>query len=284
MRAAAVLVAALALLVVAAGCSDKEKKTGPRELSAVAFEDRVAAAVITGTDLEAEAGFGQAVSVSARDSLNKLTLPLEKPYAEYKAHHDRLDSIVGELVDEAETRMETANSAERFAAVRSHLLPVLKPLAAFRRVTDDVVEMPFPGALRVAYAVQRTDSFMTVTRADLARWKVSVADLHRVALANILRETNRDQPLRCEEKLCGWASGDGYDAARLIVPELREQIVRKIGRAVFAVPRESVYVALPIKLADRIREKVTRDFVTAPNPVSPDLFVERGGELVVLPS
>jgi hypothetical protein len=48
------------------------------------------------------------------------------------------------------------------------------------------------------------------------------------------------------------------------------------------VPSESVYVALPIKLADRIKSKVEHDFVTAPNPVSRDVFVERGGELVVL--
>jgi hypothetical protein len=58
--------------------------------------------------------------------------------------------------------------------------------------------------------------------------------------------------------------------------------VRKIGPAVYAIPRESVYVALPIKLADRIKDKVVRDFVTAPNPVSRDLFVERDGEVVVL--
>jgi hypothetical protein len=68
----------------------------------------------------------------------------------------------------------------------------------------------------------------------------------------------------------------------MLVPALRRQIVRKIGPAVYAVPRESVFVALPIKLADRVRDKVTRDFVTAPNPVSPDVFVERRGELVVL--
>jgi hypothetical protein len=41
-------------------------------------------------------------------------------------------------------------------------------------------------------------------------------------------------------------------------------------------------VALPIKLADRIKDKVVRDFVTAPNPLSRDLFVEQDGEVVVL--
>jgi uncharacterized protein YtpQ (UPF0354 family) len=280
-RAGACLIAVLALLAVLAGCDDKSKSTA-QPLGASGFKDKVAAAIVTSTDLQAEPGVGQTVAVSSTSSLNTLSLPLEKPFADYQAHHDRLDAIVSKLVEEARSRMAGGNSGESFADVRSHILPLLKPIGSFRRLTDEPAMTPFPGALRVAYAVQRPDSVMVVTSADASRWKVSVSDLHRTALANLLRETNREQPLRCEQQLCGWASGDGYDAARIIVPELRRQIVRKIGPAVYAVPRESVYVALPIKLADRIRDKVTRDFVTAPNPVSVDLFIERGGELVVL--
>jgi uncharacterized protein YtpQ (UPF0354 family) len=280
-RAGACLIAVLALLAVLAGCDDKGKAT-TQPLGASGFKNKVAAAIVTSTDLQAEPGVGQTVAVSSTSSLNTLSLPLQKPFADYQARRARLDAIVGKLVAEARSRMASGNSGESFADARSHILPLLKPIGSFRRLTDEPAVTPFPGALRVAYAVQRADSVMIVTNADASRWNVSVSDLHRAALANLLRETNREQPLRCEQKLCGWASGDGYDAARMIVPELRRQIVRKIGPAVYAVPRESVYVALPIKLADRIREKVARDFVTAPNPVSVDLFIERGGELVVL--
>jgi uncharacterized protein YtpQ (UPF0354 family) len=280
-RAALVFAACLALLAAATGCSDKSKASS--ELLSIAdFKEKAAAAIITGTDLRAESGFSSKVNVSAPDSLNTMSLGVEKAYAAYKRNPAKLDEILKGFVQDAKTRMARGNGNESFSSVRGLVFPILKPKTSFRRLAEQPVATTFPGELRVAYVVQRPDSFTLVTSADLARWKRSVADVHRLALANLLRETHREQPLRCEEKLCGWAAGDGYDAARFVVPELRAEIVRKIGPAVYAVPRESVYVALPIKLADRIKDRVARDFVTAPNPVSRDLFVERGGELVVL--
>jgi uncharacterized protein YtpQ (UPF0354 family) len=280
-RAALVFAACLALLAAATGCSDKSKASS-ESLSIADFKEKAAAAIITGTDLRAESGFSSKVNISAPDSLNTMSLGVEKAYAAYKRNPAKLDEILKGFVQDAKTRMARGNANESFSSVRGLVFPILKPKTSFRRLAEQPVATTFPGELRVAYVVQRPDSFTLVTSADLARWKRSVADVHRLALANLLRETHREQPLRCEEKLCGWAAGDGYDAARFVVPELRAEIVRKIGPAVYAVPRESVYVALPIKLADRIKDRVARDFVTAPNPVSRDLFVERGGELVVL--
>ena len=109
-----------------------------------------------------------------------------------------------------------------------------------------------------------------------------VQDLDRLALDNLARETREHEALLCEDELCGWASGDGYDATRMIVPQLRRDIVEEIGAAVYAVPQEDVFVALPIRLADRIKARVQRDFAAAPNPISPEIFVERNGKLVTL--
>jgi uncharacterized protein YtpQ (UPF0354 family) len=280
-RAALVLAACVALLGVATGCSDKSKASS--ELLSIAdFKEKTAAAIITGTDLRAESGFSSKVNVSAPDSLNTMSLGVQKAYATYKRDPAKLDAILKGFVQDAKTRMARGNANASFSSARGLVFPILKPIASFRKLAEPPATTAFPGGLRVAYVVQRPDSFTLITPSDLTGWKQSVAEIHRLALANLLHETQREQPLRCEEKLCGWASGDGYDAARFVVPELRAKIVRKIGPAVYAVPRESVYVALPIKLAGRIKDKVERDFVTAPNPVSRDLFVERGGELVVL--
>jgi uncharacterized protein YtpQ (UPF0354 family) len=280
-RAALILAACLALLAATAGCSDKATSSA-QPLGIGSFKEKAAAAIITGSDLMAEPGFGSKVDVTAPESLNTLSLRVDEAYAAYKRDPAKLDELLDKFADDANTRLARGNADTSFRDVRDVVLPVLKPQTALRRLSDLPAVTPFPGNLRVAYAVQEPDSFILVTPADLERWQQSVADIHRLALANLLRETRREEPLRCEEQLCGWASGDGYDAARLVVPELRAAIVRKIGPAVYAVPRESVYVALPIRLAERIKGRVEHDFVTAPNPVSRDLFVERGGELVVL--
>ena len=269
-----------AVMAATTGCSDQGSTTP--QLSTGGFKDKLIAAIVTRSDLQAEAGYGPKVDVSSKTSFNTLSVGFAKEYAEYKAHPERLDSLLHGLVERTKARLAAGNRDERFASARELVLPVLKPTVAFRHLDEEPTSTPFPGNLHVAYGVQRRDSFMIVTNADVARWHVSLRELSRLAVTNLVRETNREQRLKCEEKLCGWASGDGFDAARMIAPELRAQIVRKIGPAVYAVPRESVFVALPIKLAARIRDKVTHDFVTAPNPVSPDLFVERDGGLVVL--
>jgi uncharacterized protein YtpQ (UPF0354 family) len=273
-----------ALLAAAVACSGGGKDNTPTRLSAGGFKDKVAAAItLSEGGLKGDPGFGLRVDVTKPNSFDTLALRLGKPYAEYTASPGRLGAIVGRLVKETETRMKRGNADEKFAEARSHILPLLKPGSVFRRLDAQPATKNFPGNLRVIYGVQLDDSFIAVTPADLQRWHTAIAEVDRLALGNLARQTKATQRLLCEGKLCGWASGDGYDAARMLVPQLRQEIVRKIGPAVYATPRESVFVALPIKLAARIRDQVTREFVTAPNPVSPDVFIERGGKLVVLP-
>jgi uncharacterized protein YtpQ (UPF0354 family) len=272
---------ALAFVAILAACSGGDSPPADL-LTETGFADKAAAAIITESELRAEPLPGPKVAVASDTSLDTFTLPLAKQYAEYKAQPERLDEIVGAVVAEAEGTVESGNAETDFAEVGPRILPILKPITALRGLNEEPATTSFPGGLHVAYLVERPDSLLAVRPADLERWGRSLEEVHQVAVDNLLRQTNREEPLRCEEELCGWASGDGWDAARLVVPKLRQQIVEKIGPAVYAVPRESVYVALPIKLADRIKTRVEHDFVTADNPVSQDLFVERGGELVVL--
>jgi uncharacterized protein YtpQ (UPF0354 family) len=280
-RAVLTWAALLALVAALGGCNDKQSPvSGP--LTVADFRDKAAAAVTTGSDLEGKPGFGPTVDVTSPTSLSTVSQSVQASYAEYRKNPGNVDAVLKQFVRDVQARMARGNKDVSFADVRAHILPILKPKASFSRVTDDPATTTFPGDLRVAYAVQRADSFILVSGDDLGRWHKSIGQVAEFAQANLLEETNREQPLRCERKLCGWASGDGYDAARFIVPQLRAQIVKKIGPAVYAVPRESVYVALPVKYASRIRDKVERDFVTGTNPVSRDLFVERDGQIAVL--
>jgi uncharacterized protein YtpQ (UPF0354 family)/predicted small lipoprotein YifL len=273
--------ALLAVIAALAGCNDKKNPiSGP--LTIADFKDKAAAAVTIQSDLEGKPGFGAKVDVASPTSLNTFSESVQTSYAEYRKNPQNVDAVLKKFVDNVQARMSRGNQGVTFKDARAKVLPILKPKASFRRVTDDPATTTFPGDLQVAYAVQEPDSFTLVSRADLDRWHKSIGEVDELALTNLLKETNKEQPLKCEQKLCGWASGDGYDATRFIVPELRAQIVKKIGPAVYAVPRESVYVALPVKYASRIRDKVERDFVTGTNPVSRDLFVERDGQVVVL--
>jgi uncharacterized protein YtpQ (UPF0354 family) len=251
------------------------------------FKNKVAAAIITGTDLQGDPGFGMTINVSEQNGLDTVQLVLDDAYKQYTSDPDRQDEIVGGLAQEAVRRMEEGNTKRSFSEVRDQLMPMLKRRVDVSRVENDPAVKQFDD-LEVVYAVQG-DHYLTVaTKDDLARWGQSVDEIDSLALSNLEKQTNKNQKLLCEpsggQKLCGWASGDGYDASRMLVPGLRRQIVKELGGpAVYAVPLESVFVALTRKYASVIKGKVLQEFTTGKNPLSPELFEERNGQLVALP-
>ena len=251
------------------------------------FKNKVAAAIITGTDLQGDPGFGLTIDVSEQNGLDTVQLVLDDAYKQYTSDPDRQDEIVDGLVQEAVRRMEEGNTKRSFSAVRDQLMPMLKRRVDVSRIENDPAVTQFDD-LDVIYAVQGDHYFTVATKDDLARWGQSVDEIDSLALSNLEKQTNENQKLLCEpsggQKLCGWASGDGYDASRMLVPGLRRQIVKELGGpAVYAVPLESVFVALTRNYASVIKGKVLQEFTTGKNPLSPELFEERNGQLVALP-
>jgi uncharacterized protein YtpQ (UPF0354 family) len=251
------------------------------------FKNKVAAAIITGTELQGDPGFGLTVNVSEPDSFDTIQLVLDDAYKQYTSDPDRQDEIVDGLVQEAVRRMEGGNSKRSFSDVSDQLMPMLKRRVDVSRIKDRPAVRPFDD-LDVIYAVQGDHYFTVATKDDLDRWGKSVGEIDSLAISNLEKQTNKEQKLLCEpsggQKLCGWASGDGYDATRMLVPGLRRQIVKELGEpAVYAVPLESVFVALTRNYAPVIKGRVLQECTTGKNPLSPELFEERNGQLVALP-
>lgn len=280
----------LCLTAVLAACGGDD---GP-DADEVLLDERsfaqVVAAELSGEELEAAAE-GRGLDVRVEKGLDWIVLSPREQFEEYRRNPERREEIVAAVVEEAERRLEKGIGEVSFGEARDALMPLLKPRFALRTL-DELARTDFPAGLAVVYAVDRERDFTLVTPADLERWGRSLGEIHRLSLANLARQTNGQDWLLCEsvgdEKLCGWAMEDGYDATRVIVPDLRRQIEREYGGpAVYAVPMEHVSIALSYRVATRenteeaLRLKVRQDFASAEDPVSPELFVERNGKLVV---
>lgn len=290
MRIRAVVICVLVGALAACGGNDEPSASEDAVLAKSSFKETVSSA-LKQADLSGEPGYG--LKVRAQEGPNWVDVALADAFAEYRKNPERREQIVAGLVDEARQRLNEGVSQTSFGDVRRDVMPVLEPRFKLRNYGFQPVQTPYVARLTVIYGVQRDDSFTVVRPRDVDRWGVALPKLHEVALDNLLRETNREQRLACEPsngtELCGWASGDGYDATRMIVPELRRQIERVYDGdpAMYAVPTENVFVALPFDLATRrnterlLKTKVEHDFAVGDNPVSPELFVERDGEVVV---
>lgn len=235
---------------------------------------------------------GSDLTVSAFEGPNRVDLVLDEAFAEYEADPDRKDEIVAGVVAEAEARLDAGIGEVSFEEARPDLMPLLQTPFDLRTYGFEPAETKMPGNLSLVYLVDAEGSSTVVHPEDVERWGTTPEELEGVALDNLLRQTNEEQELLCEPsgnlELCGWSTSDGYDATRMAVPGLRRQIVRSYGGpAVYAVPMNNVFVALPLEIVKRgqteelLRVKVQRDFQTSDNPVSPELFVERDGELAL---
>ena len=298
-RLSLALALSVALALCAAACDHGGKSadgtttgstgtgTGGSQTQSVGdFKDAVAAAIVNRSQLTAEGGFGPVVDVTDPNGLDTLQIVLDRSYRRYQAAPEKKQQIVDSLVRGAVKQMKQGNSKRNFADVQDQVMPLLKRKVTVRSLDGSPASTPFFD-LDVVYGVQREHSFALVSKDDLQRWGKSTGEIDALAKSNLEHETNTKQKLFCEksgtQRLCGWASGDGYDATRMLVPGLRRQIVQKLGGpAVYAVPLESVFVALTRNYAHVIKGKVLQQFTTGKNPLSPDLFEERDGRLFVL--
>lgn len=290
MPARLALLGCLLLAAVAAGCAGDDASADERELAPSSFRE-VVLAELDGAGLEGEPA--RDLAVRAYGGPNWVEVDLQPFYDRYGESPEDEEEIVAEAVSEARQRLDDGISRASLDDVRADVMPLLKARFELRTYGFEPARTAYPASLSAVYAVDTPEAFTIVRPADVERWGTSVEELHELALANLLRQTNEEQPLLCEpsgdQELCGWASGDGYDATRMIVPGLRRQIVREYGGpAVYAVPMENVFVALAREVVERgrteelFRVKVSRDFQTSDDPLSPEVFTERNGELVLL--
>ncbi|MGH3023473.1 MAG: DUF1444 family protein [Gaiellaceae bacterium] len=284
----------LALLaVLAGGCAgdDGAAETTTETLLADSSFAEVVSAELRSADYEVEPGAELELSVA--DGPNRVEVDLTDAYAEYEAAPEREEEIVQAVVEETRSRLAEGISDAALADVRRDVMPLLKAPFELRTYGFETARTPMAGGLAVVYAVDDGEAFTLVRPEDVERWETTEESLHELATGNLLRRTNEEEPLLCEpsgdQELCGWASGDGYDASRMVVPELRDQIEEEIGGpAAYAVPMENVFIALPLEVLESgatersFRSQLQRDYQTADDPLSSEVFVERRGELALL--
>jgi uncharacterized protein YtpQ (UPF0354 family) len=282
---------ACALLVAAVlGCAGDDGGSAEDTLPPTSFQENVVAALKV-ADVEAEAG--PDLKVTASEGPNRVVLGLDDAFAEYEADPGSKDEIVAGVVADAERRLEAGIGDVSLEEARPDLMPLLQAPFDLRGYGFEPAATEMPGNLSLVYVVDADDAYTVVRPEDVERWGTTVEELEGIALDNLLQRTNEEQELLCEPagelELCGWSTSDGYDATRMVVPGLRRQIVREYGGpAVYAVPMNNVFIALPRRIIERgnteklLRARVQQDFQTSDDPVSPELFVERGGELALL--
>lgn len=192
---------------------------------------------------------GMELRLRANDA--DVTADLSNFYSAYLRDPSQLDVVVETFV-RAMLGIQPDRSANDYAALADQILPMLKPLEMLVEVRERRLPMlayrEFLGDLMIAYVIDEERSVAYINEEHLERWGVSVQDLHERAIENLRRRTEQRVKYTTvgegDQQLFIYNSGDGYDAARLLLADVLAGWARALpGNLVIGIPNRDFLIA-----------------------------------------
>jgi uncharacterized protein YtpQ (UPF0354 family) len=184
----------------------------------------------------------------------------------------------------AEADRHTAGRRSTWDEVRPRLRLQLMPAEYRKKIA--VLTFPFLDDVQVGIVVDSEAGYAYVREEDASAWGQSPLDMYEVAVENLstasagLSMTFVPPP----GALIGIEAKDGYDAARILVPRIREFAAEKLGEPFFAAIPNRDFLILwsaqnPAHFQRLVRERVAKDFAEQSYPLTSTVLVVTCGAI-----
>jgi uncharacterized protein YtpQ (UPF0354 family) len=197
------------------------------------------------------------------------------------ASKENQPAIMKRFVDAFLGALRLEQTPMPFDVAQPHILPRIAPLKFFRgRRADQLATQPFVNDTVIFYLLDLMNSVAPVSLEQLIRWGVSVEEIDTVARENLM-DYEPELELRVfhsdEGAAAVFNTGDGYDASRLLLGHLHEQLAPELGREfLVAIPTRDVFIAFSLEhdgFGHRLHRRIRRDYRRLPYPITEDLFL-----------
>jgi uncharacterized protein YtpQ (UPF0354 family) len=128
--------------------------------------------------------------------------------------------------------------------------------------------------------IDLNDAATPISTEQLIKWGVDVDEIDRIARNNLAsyRPELELQLFRSDDASAAlFNTGDGYDAARLLLDQLYPKLAPELGgNFLVAIPTRDVFIAFPTEpkpFIDRLRSRISDDFKSLPYPITSNLFL-----------
>lgn len=211
-------------------------------------------------------------------------------YDSYRNHPAELDTIVATMVrvltEELPNREE-----QTYEELSERIYPMLKPISMLAAVRERGLPMliyrDFLAELIITYVVDEPRSVTFINEVHLERWSISVQDLHEQALANLRRRTAEQVDYittnEGDQRLFIFNSQDGYDATRLLLPDMLAEWARQLpGRIVIGIPNRDFLIAFSDandEILRNVAQQIQLDSVNRQYSLTDQLFTLEAGQV-----
>lgn len=204
-------------------------------------------------------------------------------------------ALINHIVEALVRSLQEVEAATRTDAAleTSRLMPLLKPRALLDEIArselDEIAWGPFVSDdVIVALVLDYPQSVRYVRASEAEGLNQPFDDLLEIALGNLYTRTGGDIYEIGDDKtgkIFILATQDGYDATRILLKPLLENLSRRVdGALVIGIPNRDFFIAFgnanPL-LVGQIGQQVRKDMRTRTYPLTGTLFMFRNGELEV---
>jgi hypothetical protein len=189
-------------------------------------------------------------------------------------HH--IERWVVELVRAAEGTPDRTGS---FDDLRERILPMI--------VTDGegdhrtMITEPLIEGLSIAYAIDSDRTIAYIPEQQFSDWGVDRETLHETALDNLVKRSESMSAHAAQDEegkinLILFQTMDGYDASRVLLPNLHEKLREHLGSPfVAAIPNRDILLCFrnDEETVERLREQIETDHRRMPHGVTEKLLL-----------
>jgi uncharacterized protein YtpQ (UPF0354 family) len=211
------------------------------------------------------------------------TIALENLYRSCLLNAESMGALIRDYLDEVFDSIQEESDYSSYESVRGRLLPMLKPEDWVREVSErlEILGAEFAPGLWICFAIDEPARLAYVTRELLEQWDVPLERIQEVAQDNLAAgnrelemallpgEDNRPYALVINTQ-------DGYDAARLVLPGVREAFAEELGdEYLVGIPNRDFLIAFsqrdPEMTAAIIRQ-IKQDYHRMDHPLTPTVY------------
>lgn len=193
-----------------------------------------------------------------------------------------LEAIVEEQFASLQSNIEyvkNLDKQENWETVKSKLLLQIMP-TEFAAKTP-LLNFPLGDEVIIGIAIDDEKSYRYVTDKDLESWKVSDDEVYQTALENLSEKSKGIEMMVVPNNLIIVNTLDSFDAARILLPELRKFFTENLGTPFyFGIPNRDFLICFSAdadeEMQQNIRNQIKSDVGERPYPLSKHTFIVDG--------
>jgi uncharacterized protein YtpQ (UPF0354 family) len=232
----------------------------------------------------------EGLTLKLRVGQSELSLSVHNFYNAYARHPSELGAVADTLIRSLRN-YDAARTISSFEQLRERVYPMLKPIGLLANLRERnlplIVYRPFLADLIISYVIEEPSSLAYINEQHLERWGLAEHELHEQAMANLRRRTaERGEHTTTGEgaqRLIIFKAQDGFDATRLLLPDLIEAWRSQIpGSMVIGIPNRDFLIIFSDSdrtILTAVAHQIQREAVEQANGLTDQLFTIKSGQV-----